>query len=179
MESTAGDDAVKLESVKQQNALELERLRQEFQRKENALKEKFERDKAAYDQNAQHIRALNQFLWQVPTIAITLTGGLWYGVTKIDNHVVQTCLLSFGAIGDILFCLVVVRVRFLFSQYLEIQKIFNLDFNIKSERGPWNLPSWTVVSCFVIMLFLAGVGSGLAAWKIDRISTGDPIRTSI
>jgi len=41
--------------------------------------------KAAYEQNYQHFRSLNQIMWQIPVLATTLTGGLWFGVTKIEE----------------------------------------------------------------------------------------------
>ena len=57
------------------------------------MRQRFEREKTAFQENASHLRSLNQFLWQVPTIAITLTGGLWFGVTKIDVIIVNQGLL--------------------------------------------------------------------------------------
>lgn len=128
----------------------------------------FERDKVAYDQNAQHLRALNQFLWQVPTIAITLTGGLWYAVTKIDVLLVREGLLIFAALSDILLIAVVLRVRFLFGQYLKVQLQFNPDYNIKNESGPGILPSHTVVTVFSILLLAGAAGSLYGAWDLWR-----------
>jgi len=129
----------------------------------------FERDKVAYEQNAQHLRALNQFLWQVPTIAITLTGGLWYGVTKIDSLIVREGLLAFAALSDVLLVFVVFRVRFLFGQYLAAQRGFNPRFEIKSEKGPWIFPSGTVVGCFVVLLLAGAAGSSYGAWHLKAI----------
>jgi hypothetical protein len=129
----------------------------------------FERDKVAYEQNAQHLRSLNQFLWQVPTIAITLTGGLWYGVTKIDAFIVREGLLAFAALSDVLLVVVVLRVRFLFGQYLAAQKGFNPRFEIKKENGPWILPGWTVVTCFVVLLLAGAAGSVYGAWNLKQI----------
>lgn len=128
----------------------------------------FERDKVAYEQNAQHLRSLNQFLWQVPTIAITLTGGLWYGVTKIDVYFVREGLLAFATLSDLLLILVLLRVRFLFGQYLAAQRGFNPRFEIRKENGPWILPGWTVVTCFAVLLFAGAAGSAYGVWQLKH-----------
>jgi hypothetical protein len=44
----------------------------------------FERQKLCYEQNCEQMRSLNQIMWQVPIIAMTLTGGLWYGVATLS-----------------------------------------------------------------------------------------------
>ena len=137
----------------------------------------FERDRVAYEQNAQHLRALNQFLWQVPTIAITLTGGLWYGMTKIDTPMMREGLLAFAALADLLLIIVLLRIRFLFGQYLVAQKGFNPKFEIKSENGPWILPGWTVVTCFAVMLLVGAVGSGYYAWQLKNIDSSSASST--
>jgi hypothetical protein len=138
---------------------------QRFQRE----KLEFERDKVVYEQNAQHLRSLNQFLWQVPTIAITLTGGLWYGVTKIDAFIVREGLLLFAGLANILLVIVVLRIRFLFGQYLGAQRGFNPKMELKSERGPFGLPGWTVVSCFVALLAIGAIGSIYGATHLKKI----------
>ncbi len=128
----------------------------------------FERDKVAYEQNAQHLRSLNQFLWQVPTIAITLTGGLWYGVTTINAIFVREGLLAFASLSDLLLVVVVLRIRFLFGQYLAAQRGFNPRFEIRKENGPWILPGWTVVTCFVVLLVAGAVGSAYGVWLLKH-----------
>jgi hypothetical protein len=133
------------------------------------LRQGFERDRVAYQENAAHLRSLNQYLWQVPTIAITLTGGLWFGVTKIDFALAKVGLLAFAAVADLLLILVIFRVRHLFGQYLEAQKGFCTHREIKSESGPWGLPGRTVVSCFAILLLIASTGSIYAICKIDAL----------
>src|SRR5690606_32520393 len=147
------------------NQLELEKLRQEF-----------ERERVAYQENATHLRSLNQYLWQVPTIAITLTGGLWFGVTKIDVALAKIWLLTFAAVADFLLILVILRIRFLFGQYLEAQKGFCPKREIGSEKGPWCFPSGTVVTCFSILLTLASMGSLYGVFNLAALT---PMPSSI
>jgi hypothetical protein len=37
----------------------------------------FEKAKTIFEQDCQEFRSLNGFLWQIPVIVSTLTGGLW------------------------------------------------------------------------------------------------------
>jgi len=123
------------------------------------MRQRFERERTAFQENASHLRSLNQFLWQVPTIAITLTGGLWFGVTKIDVIIVNQGLLSFAALADFLLVFVILRIRHLLGEYLAAQKGFCEKREIKREHGPWFLPNWTVVTCFSVLLLAATAGS--------------------
>jgi len=41
--------------------------------------------KEAYEQNYQQFRSFNQIMWQIPVLAMTLTDGLWFGVSTIDD----------------------------------------------------------------------------------------------
>lgn len=133
----------------------------------------FERDKTAYEANVKHLLSLNQFLWQVPTIAISLTGGLWYGVTKIDFPLAREGLLLLSALSDLLLIVVVLRMRFLFGAYLSAQRGFNPKFEIKNESGPWILPSWTVVTCFILLLAAGSAGSAYGVWRFKEFSVSN------
>ena len=39
----------------------------------------------AFEQNHETFRSLNHQMWQIPLISMTLTGGLWFGVSKVDG----------------------------------------------------------------------------------------------
>jgi hypothetical protein len=47
------------------------------------IQRQFDREKAIFEQDCQDFRSLNGFLWQIPVIVSTLTGGLWFGVDKV------------------------------------------------------------------------------------------------
>jgi hypothetical protein len=62
----------------------------------------FERDKVCYEQNCQQLRHLNQIMWQVPTIAMTVTGALWYAVSATQfDHRLKAGILVFAALANI------------------------------------------------------------------------------
>ncbi len=48
-------------------------------------KEAFEREKCCYEQNFQQFRAMNQTIWRVPLLAISITGGLWYAALGVSG----------------------------------------------------------------------------------------------
>ncbi len=52
---------------------------------EAAAERDFQRKKVIFEQDCQEFRSLNGFLWQIPVIVSTLTGGLWFGAGKIDG----------------------------------------------------------------------------------------------
>ncbi|MEP1539084.1 MAG: class I SAM-dependent methyltransferase [Paracoccaceae bacterium] len=76
--------------------------------------------KEAYEQNYQQFRSLNQIMWQIPVLAMTLTGGLWFGVSTInDNAMLVTILLLTAVMGNIMLCGVLVRFRHVMGCYLD------------------------------------------------------------
>ena len=72
----------------------------------------FDRKKVIFEQDCQEYRSLNGFLWQLPVIVSTLTGGLWFGATKVcDNQFIQWALFAFAGLANICFILILWRLR--------------------------------------------------------------------
>lgn len=88
---------------------------------------KFEREKICYEQDCEHMRSLNQIMWQVPMIAMTLTGGLWYAVATVKSVdiIARTGLLLFSAIANVGLIVVINRVRDVIEVYLNKMRGFN------------------------------------------------------
>ncbi|MCA0279078.1 MAG: class I SAM-dependent methyltransferase [Proteobacteria bacterium] len=79
-----------------------------------------ERFLAAFNQNSEHFRSLNSLMWQVPLIAMTLTGGLWFGVsTTPTSKFIQVCLLGLAAFGNLSLLIALSRIRFIMARYLK------------------------------------------------------------
>ena len=75
--------------------------------------------KEAYEQNYQQFRSLNQIMWQIPVLAMTLTGGLWFGVSTIDdNPLLVSILLLTALFGNIVLSGVLLRFRHVMGCYL-------------------------------------------------------------
>ncbi|WP_430436047.1 class I SAM-dependent methyltransferase [Oceanibaculum nanhaiense] len=76
-------------------------------------------EKEAYEQNYQQFRSLNQIMWQIPVLAMTLTGGLWFGVSKIEHRPLLTIMLLLTAVlSNITLSIILLRFRFVMSRYL-------------------------------------------------------------
>lgn len=76
--------------------------------------------KEAYEQNYQQFRSLNQIMWQIPVLAMTLTGGLWFGVSTLDdNPLLVTILLMTALFGNVVLSGVLVRFRHVMGCYLK------------------------------------------------------------
>jgi hypothetical protein len=79
---------------------------------ESAIQRQFDRQKCIFEQDCQEFRSLNGFLWQIPVIVSTLTGGLWFGATKVDsNAFIQSSLFLLAALSNLCFIVVLWRLR--------------------------------------------------------------------
>lgn len=111
---------------------------------------------ATYDQNSQTFRSLNQLMWQIPLIAMTLTGGLWFGVSKAESSpIFQVCLLALAAVGNLVLIVVLARLRYIMGEYLRWLETFDPDgFVPAAGKSLWTRPL-AVRTLFQIMLGLA------------------------
>lgn len=75
---------------------------------------------AAFNQNFETFRALNALMWQIPLIAMTLTGGLWFGVSKVEEASgFRLGLLLLAFAGNVGLIIVLQRLRFIIGSYLD------------------------------------------------------------
>ena len=133
-----------------------------------ARKEAFDREKVCYEQNFQQYRAMNQIMWQVPLLAITITGGLWYAalnVTGVQDFKRPIFLLAF--VLDAALIAVLWRVRHVMSAYMvQIERFHPGSFVKASGRGLFNWP-FTVVTAFSIALAIAAISSFIGFLDIN------------
>lgn len=96
--------------------------------------EEFEREKVCYEQNYLQFRSLNQIMWQVPILAMTLTGGLWFGAAKVNNIPnFQYALLLLAGISNIGLIVVLTRTRYVMQQYLDVLEKFSEAGFVKAQ----------------------------------------------
>jgi 2-polyprenyl-3-methyl-5-hydroxy-6-metoxy-1,4-benzoquinol methylase len=136
---------------------------------------------AAFNQNSETFRALNSLMWQVPLIAMTLTGGLWFGVASIAKEsgfsLLRPALLGLAGLGDLLLIIVLERLRHIIAEYLGWLKTANPDGFVAADgRG---LKSKKVVkTCFQLMLgFAAGI-SFVLCWNAMATILHDPAKAT-
>ncbi len=121
----------------------------------------FERQKAIFEQDCQEFRSLNSFLWQIPIIVATLTGGLWFGVTKVgDDRFIKASLFLLAAVVNFTFIVVLWRLRYGVMEVL-LDRMHNYQGRPRHRKG-----RYTVILMFTIILLLSGLIS-LIAFKPD------------
>lgn len=82
--------------------------------------QEWEKQKIIYEEQCQSFRALQEILWKIPVIAMTLTGGLWFGVAtlKITNEM-RVIILLLSALSNLVFIIALFRVRQIMARYLK------------------------------------------------------------
>jgi len=140
--------------------------------------EEFERAKVCYSENCQTMRTLNQIMWQAPIIAMTLTGGLWYGVASLKtiDVYVKYGILVFVGVADFLLIFVVQRVRSVMEAYLVKIKDFHPRSYADTQSGQavrW-LRERGVANTFCVLLSVASLMSFLGLFRIGIMSADAP-----
>lgn len=136
----------------------------------NVRQNKFEREKASYEQNFEQARGLNAQMNQIPTLAMTLTGGLWFaaGVTEKMQTPMRFGLLIFAGLCNIGLVLAILRVRDVFHSYLEKLKTFHppsyVDGRPTSPKMG-RLGDYSMVTVYALLMLIASLLSLLGAFK--------------
>lgn len=118
-----------------------------------------------YLEAGQHMRALNQLMWQIPSFAIAVNGGLWYATTLVNQNALWI-IFAVLALFDLTTIITIYRLRCLIGKKIHIQnKIENPSSNavlaqISNDAGftltpveQSNKAGYIVVSCWSLMLF--------------------------
>jgi len=126
--------------------------------------EQFQRDLQSYEQNCEQLRHLNTIMWQVPIVAMTLNGGLWYGIASIKgvDAPARSAVLVFSALANVVLIFLLNRVRNVFGEYLTRVKAFNpSSFADAAHENKWFalLKDRGVVIGFSFLLAVAGAMS--------------------
>lgn len=109
-----------------------------------------------YQENVATFRSLNQLMWQIPLIAMTLTGGLWFGVSRPETSpLFQVCLLGLAAAGNLVLIAILARLRYIMGEYLRWQNgFYPAGFVAAEGKKRFEKPK-TVRTMFQSMLWLA------------------------
>jgi hypothetical protein len=129
----------------------------------------FDRDKVCYEQNFQQYRSMNQIMWQVPLLAISITGGIWFAALNVKAaEAFQALLFCLSAVLDVVLIAVLWRVRHVMSAYMEKIKAFNPSAFVETSGNGWFNRPHTVIWAFTLALGLAAVGSVFALLHVIR-----------
>jgi hypothetical protein len=124
----------------------------------------FEREKVCYEQNFQQARSLNGQMNQVPVLAMTLTGGLWFaaGVTENLYPEIRFGLLLFAGFCNIALILAALRIRDVFHSYLERIEQFRPDSFASGKPNDPKMAHLGDYSMITIYCALMAIGSVLS-----------------
>lgn len=118
-----------------------------------AQKWAYKKQELEYLEAGQHLRALNQLMWQVPSMSIAITGGLWYGATTVDSELARIWVFIFVAIVDALVIVVLWRLRRLIDIHIDLQRNFS---GLGKSDDPWRK---LVIKCWIGALAAAIVSA--------------------
>lgn len=74
-----------------------------------------------YLEAGQHMRALNQLMWQIPSFVIAVNGGLWYATT-LANESSLWIIFAVLALFDFTTMITLYRLRSLIGSKIALQK---------------------------------------------------------
>lgn len=126
----------------------------------------FDRQKVIFEQDCQEYRSLNGFLWQLPVIVSTLTGGLWFGAAKIcENQFVQWSLFAFAGLANLCFIAILWRLRAGVMESL-------LDRIAQYQGVTRGGPRYVMILIYTLLLLVAALVSLTAAYKSYHAQIG-------
>lgn len=128
-----------------------------------AQKWEYKKQEVVFVEAGQHIRALNVILWQVPSMAIAITGGLWYGISLFDHEAVKIAALIFTSLVDLVTVRIIWRLRSVMNGYLTAQ----LSFQSLADAGK---PKHVVMWCWTIILCAAALLGALGAANVKSLA---------
>lgn len=128
-----------------------------------AQKWEYKKQELVFVEAGHHIRALNVTLWQVPSMAIAITGGLWYGISLFDHEAVKIAALTFTSLVDLVTVRIIWRLRSVMSGYLAAQ----LSFQSLTDTGK---PKHVVMWCWTIILCAAALWGALGAANVKSLA---------
>lgn len=130
--------------------------------------ENLTREQSCYVQNFEQARSLNGQMNNVPVLAMTLTGGLWFaaGVTEHISPEIRFLLLLFAGFCNLALILAAIRIRDVFHSYLEKIKTFHpASFSNGKPMDPKveRLGDYSMISIYCTLMAVAAFFSFYAA----------------
>ena len=130
--------------------------------------ENMNREQTCYVQNFEQARNLNGQMNNVPVLAMTLTGGLWFaaGVTENITSEIRFLLLLFAGLCNLALILATIRIRDVFHSYLEkIEAFHPASFASGKPRNPKAamLGDYSMISIYCALMIVAAFFSFYAA----------------
>jgi hypothetical protein len=141
------------------------------------IADKFGRAKTCYEQNFLQFRNLNDQMNRIPTIAVTLTGGLWYGaaIAQGVDIFVKFGLLIFAGVSNIALILSAYRIRDVMAAYLEKIEEYNPASYVSGRPARPTLQrfgNYSMISIYSALMGAAAILSFIGAFFFYAPFTG-------
>ena len=123
-------------------------------------------DKTVYVQNCEDFRSLNNIMWRVPILVMSLTGGLLVAVATFElSDPARQGILVFAGLINLAFIVVLYRLRYVMDRILK---------QIHAYQGTKYQKGFRVVLTLSAILLISMLGSFYSAWEVS-----DMFRTSV
>lgn len=123
--------------------------------------QEFTRQKVCYQEHYEAFRRLNETMWKIPVILMTLTGGAWYGAANPEiSPGVSFFLFLIAGIANFTFIIILSRVRHIMALQLFSLKEFAQDHHIAADhRGSFLETPKLAARCIAFLLAITGLSS--------------------
>lgn len=144
----------------------------------------FELAKAAFEQNFQQFRHLNDQMNRLPAFAVTLTGGFWYvavvvstyghALGSVDEGLARWGLMMFAGLCDVMLVCIAIRIRDVMADYLERVRRFEGEWwTERTPSLPW-FKDYSMISIYVVLMLggtvVSWIGAFMLFWPSDVLS---------
>ena len=143
------------------------------------MSEEFEKSRVTYEQNCAFARNLNDHMNRMPTIAITVTGGLWFGAGIAEGlqEAIRFALLLFSGVANLALILAIFRVRDVYQSHLEkMYEFYPSGFVPGRPEKPrlGRFGGYSMVTVYAVLMTIACILSFAGAfgfyWPLNSIS---------
>lgn len=143
----------------------------------------FELAKAAFEQNFEQFRHLNDQMNKLPAFAVTLTGGFWYvavvvasyghALSATSEHLARWGLMVFAGTCDLALVCIAIRIRDVMSDYLGRVRRFEGEWWTEATPAlPW-LRDYSMISIYSALILVGAVlsfaGAFVLFWPTDML----------
>jgi hypothetical protein len=133
------------------------------------MPEAFEREKACYEHNATQMRSLNEQMNRVPTVSLTITGGLWFAAAQIPalDGVIKFGLLIFAGFANVGLTLACFRIRDVIQSYLENMRSFEPKYFVEGiPARPFlkRFSHYSMITVYASLMIIAAIMSFIGAF---------------
>lgn len=127
------------------------------------------REQLCYEQNFEQARSLNEQMNRVPVLAVTITGGLWFGAGAVEgiDETIRFLLVFLAGVSNLALIFALTRIRDVFESYMEKVQAFHPDSYASGKpqepKAPF-LQGYSMITMYRLVMLIAALFSFAAAF---------------